>query len=475
MKKNNLLKVIGLVILLTVVLTWIIPTSYYSSGVVDNGLSQVGLFDLMSYLSNPQTSVLVFFGYISVFILAIGGFYGVLHKTNSYRVLLDRIVKKYKGTEWIFLTLSIVLFAFISSVSGLNIALLFAFPFVATVVLYMGYDKITAALVTAGATIVGMIGTTYSATVSEALNEASASTLALSVSSLIWEKLAILVLSVALLVFFVIKYSNKHKTAKVDEDKLILPTTKNKKAKIWPLVVIFDLTLLLMILGFISWESSFEITWFTELVTDGIPNFKIGGFAIFSKLLGSALTPFGYWQIYHLIFIVLIASVLVALFSRVKLDDFIEGFGKGAQVALKPAFLTCIIYLVLFISANHPFVLGIVSPILDLFKNAASVFSVGLATIISSLFSVELYYSASTFVPYLTSEVITNKDLYPAVALVIQCMYGFSMLVVPTSAILVATLSYLGISYTKWIKSTWKFLLGLLVLLVVALLIVMVI
>jgi uncharacterized ion transporter superfamily protein YfcC len=44
-----------------------------------------------------------------------------------------------------------------------------------------------------------------------------------------------------------------------------------------------------------------------------------------------------------------------------------------------------------------------------------------------------------------------------------QTMYGFVMMLVPTSVGLVVGLEYLGISYKEWFKENWKLLLSLLV------------
>ena len=76
MKKHNLFKVVGITILVTVLLTWILPTTYYQYSLVSDGTrSQVGLFDLFNY---PVTA-LSYFGYIAFFVLAIGAFYGILN------------------------------------------------------------------------------------------------------------------------------------------------------------------------------------------------------------------------------------------------------------------------------------------------------------------------------------------------------------------------------------------------------------
>ena len=45
---------------------------------------------------------------------------------------------------------------------------------------------------------------------------------------------------------------------------------------------------------------------------------------------------------------------------------------------------------------------------------------------------------------------------------ILQAMYGFTMLLVPTSVGLVVGLQYLGISYKEWLKENWRLLLSLL-------------
>jgi len=104
MKKHNTLKVVLITILVLMLLTWILPAAYYSSGYVDQGRIQMGLFDLFSY---PLTS-LSYFGYLALFVLVVGAFYGVLNKVGAYRTLLDRLVNKFKGKEKIVISVIMV-------------------------------------------------------------------------------------------------------------------------------------------------------------------------------------------------------------------------------------------------------------------------------------------------------------------------------------------------------------------------------
>ena len=75
MKKHNTSKVVLITMLVFLLLSWILPAAYYSGEYVDQGRVQMGLFDLFSY---PLTSW-SYFGYLALFIVLVGGFYGVLY------------------------------------------------------------------------------------------------------------------------------------------------------------------------------------------------------------------------------------------------------------------------------------------------------------------------------------------------------------------------------------------------------------
>ena len=114
MKKHKVLKVAIITLLICALLTWIIPCATYQMEYSEIGRYQVGLFDILSY----QSTVLGYFGYVALFVLVVGGFYGVLFKTGAYRAMLDSICKKFKGKETIFVIVIISLFAILTSFAG---------------------------------------------------------------------------------------------------------------------------------------------------------------------------------------------------------------------------------------------------------------------------------------------------------------------------------------------------------------------
>lgn len=450
MKKNNIFKVVCVSIFIAVILTWILPSTAYDGVIVDNGRLQIGITDFFNYL----TAIISYFGYIPLYILAVGGFYGVLYKTSGYRNLLDRIIKTYKGNEWIFLTIVMIVFAVITSVTGLSLGLFVLFPFVITTILLMGYSKTTSLLVTVGSVCIGLLGTSYSVSEIGAINNY----LKLSASSELITKLVLLVVGLIILIVNVLLYAKKHK---IDEPRkgFLFPQTTNPSAKVWPIMLVLDVMLVFVVLSHISWSEVFEITFFDEILKS-LNKIKIGDFDLFTKIVGN-VSSFGNWQMTDLINIVIVSTGFVALLGKVKFNDMLNGFGEGAKRALRPAFVTTIIYVLVFIAAYNPYTLTIVKPILDL-TESFNVITMTIASFISHTLNVELYYSANSLMPYIAGT-ITDTTIYGIIAVIWQATYGLAMLFVPTSAILVLGLSYLNVSYLRWLKAIWKIVLELLV------------
>ena len=458
MKKHNLFKVVMITIAVTVLLTWLLPETYYNNqGLVEAEREQVGIFTLMSYVG----IAIQYFSHIGIYVLSVGGLYGVLHNISGYRNLIDKLAKGFKGREWLFMSIVMVIFAICSSMAGMSLPLIFMFPFVISVILAMGYDKITAALVTVGSVSVGLIGSVFSANDTYGIDIV----LGTAANKDVWLKIIVLVVCLALLIFNTLRYASKNK---VNEVKTLtnagyIPESKDKNEKYWPVVVIMDLVFIILILAFISW-SLFDITWFDKLLKN-ITTYEIGGFAIFGKILGLS-NAFGSWTLNEASIIIIIASLLLSFIYGIKFDQYVKGFIDGGKRALKAAVLAILVYVVLVIVTYVPVMLTIFKPILELTKSL-NVFTMSLVSLISSTFFVELYYAATNVLPYATGVLYTtlNTSEITIISVIFQSMYGLATLIAPTSVILLVTLSYLHIPYGKWLKSNWKLIVELLVLL----------
>lgn len=457
MKKHNLLSVVLISIFVACLCTWLFPTASFQGALIDGERAQMGLFDIFTY----PTLTLSFFGYLAIFILAVGGFYGVMYKIPSYRKLLDKIVDGFKGRENIFLIVVMVLFALLTSICGLSVGLMFLFPLVISVVLLMGYDKMVAASVTVGSVVIGLMGSLYSRDLA-VIN----SILAMDYNEEILTKIIVLLLGLVLLIFNTLAYAKKtkaKKAPKAEELEGYVPASVRGKKKIWPIVVIIDVVLVVMILAFTAWQDAFDLAIFTK-TTKAVMDFKIFKFPVFAKVLGT-IAVFEKWTLTELAILIVFATLIISLIAKLKLSDVVDSFVEGTKKALKPTILMLLVYTILIIAVYNPFQLKLYEWILGITKGF-NVLTTTVVAFISSVFNVELTYAASSSMPYLIT--LTNATkYYPIISIIYQSMYGLAMLIGPTSVILIGTLAYLDIPYTKWVKHIWKLVVELLVVMLI--------
>lgn len=206
-EKNSIINVALVTILALMLFTWVLPAAVYSGQFADQGRIQMGFFDLFNY---PVTA-LSYFGYIAFFILAVGGFYGILNKIPAYRTFLNKFVAKVQGTEKMVLVIMMLLIAVLTSLGGMQLALLVFFPMLVSIILLMGFDKMVAAMVLVGSVMVGIAGSTYGYGNTNIIMSA----LSLGITSEIITKIVILLLGLIILSVNVILYINKNKLATV--------------------------------------------------------------------------------------------------------------------------------------------------------------------------------------------------------------------------------------------------------------------
>ncbi len=225
--KYNAFKVILIAILGLLLLSWVLPAAYYSGQYMDQGRVQMGLYSLFNY---PLTS-LSYFGFIATYVIFVGGFYGVLYKIPAYRTFLDKIVSAFKGKESVVLSIMIILIAAAVSVCGVQIAMIFFIPLFVSIILLMGYDKITAALVIVGSTVAGLVGSTYAyGNIGMLL-----SSLSLDINYQIFVRVIILVVAIILVIINTLSYikSNFSKKSVAEVVKKEVKTvTENVEKKV---------------------------------------------------------------------------------------------------------------------------------------------------------------------------------------------------------------------------------------------------
>lgn len=487
MKKNNLFKAVGIVILFYILMSWIVPIVYSIGGWKAEVSNQIGFISIINVVLETFSG----FGSVILYVILVGAFYGVLKATGAYDKLIDFLSERSNGKEKVTLITTIVLMAIISSISGLDLGLLIVFPLLMGLIVKIGYDKMVALSATVGATIIGMYGATFAGTLYGANN----TILKLDKYDQIIPKVVLFVAGLTALIVFVLLYIKNKELVKsttntknvVKEEKISAKksekvkknsskTRKNVKPKkvertkketkecgaIPALVVIVNL-LVVFILGTTNWGGIFKSNWF-ETAHNSWTGVKVGGFEILNKLFGG-VDAFGSWfaptrfQTYSLLLI--IAMVAIVIIYRTSIEEAFEGFVDGIRSFVVPTILTILACSVFVLVYYNPFI----SPVTTALLKATTDFNValtGIYTIINSVFYVDYYYLAYAVLASLTT-VFDDSSILSVVSVMFANLYSLVMLVAPTSVILLISLSISDVKYTDWIKFIWKLAVALFV------------
>lgn len=447
MKKNSLAKAIGVLFLLVVVLTWIIPTGAYSEATFTKAdVVPVGIINLFRL---PVLTVQTFIQY-TIVLLAIGIFYGVLNKTGVYDNIVRDIAKRWKGKEKALLIVVSVCFALMASLSGLSMLLFLMVPFVAAILLVAGYDKMTALLATVGSILVGNAASTFGFTGAGYIKNV----FAINMTDELVTKVILFVILTFLYVFFVVKHSDVKAKTKEEEIPFFEADKKNKKGKA-PLVIVSIIFVVLCAIGMYNWYYGLGVTTFTDFdkLVQGV---KIGNYPIMANLL-NGITALGYWGNYELAVALVIVSCIVAWLYNVSLKDFYEGIVSGAKEMLPIALVAtlCNVVFTIMLSGNG----NIYATLLSYMANIKTTFSVPLVTLMSltgSIFFNDFYYLLSNISGIFGSY---EAVYYPLLGVMTTALHGIMMMLLPTSVLLVAGLKMFNIEYIEWLKKVWKYLL----------------
>lgn len=451
MKKTGLFKIIVFTLLAIMIITWFVPASYFNAGeLADLGKYRIGFFDFFQLIFGAFE--FKYFIQMFIFLVSVGALYGVLGKTGKYRAWIEKIASKFRGKELVFLLIVAIVIAALTSVFNYSLLLFIFFPLIISIILSMGYDKVTAAVTTFGAMLIGTIGSTISYNITGVINE----NLAIDKLSVgIWYRVTLLVLSLAALIFYLVKA--KHSTVKKVENKienaidndLFIGEKNANKYSVVPIIVIFVLLFVLLVIGCTNWTSTFNVNIFTKL-NEAVMGVKIKDFEIFKSIFGT-IEEFGKWYYAEMSVMCLLSALILGRFYRMKHRDMLSYMADGAKKMLPSAIMVVMAYCVIYFAGNTLFYTTIAGWILGA-TSKFNIFFSSIAIILGSALHVDMLYVGTYVIPQIAAEgastIVTGT--------LIQGLYGVTMFVVPTSAALVLGLTYLNIPYTEWIKKTWK-------------------
>lgn len=460
-KKTGLFTIIMCVLLGVMVVTWLVPASSFSGGeLAELGMYRIGFFDFFQLLFGSFQ--FAYFIQILTLLVMIGAFYGVLNKTGKYKAIINNIASKFKGKENVFLIGASLFIALLTSVFDFGLITFIIIPAIISVVLAMKYDKITAFITTFGAYLVGVIGNTLSSNVILTINSVLTD---VTLYDGIWFKIALFVICYGILALCLVK-AKKVSSKELENADMFIDDTETSKLPSWPLILIFAIVFVLLILGCVDWSGVFEIEFFNNLHSS-ITSMTVGknDLTLVAFILGN-INAFGSWHYAEMAVICLLAAILVGLIYRLGLSKTFEAMWDGIKKMFPTAALVILVYTVVYFTGNtlsYPTIAGWI-------LGATSKFNLlftSIATIFGSALHVDILYVAS----YVGAQVAATTTNQVLIGVLLQSLYGLTMFVVPTSAMLVLGLSYLNIPYKEWLKKSWTLILELFIAILVVLLV----
>ncbi len=455
-KKNDKLIIVLITFAVFIILSWLIDVSTVSNGaLVEGDIVRMGLFEIISIIAYTLQREID----VVLYILTIGGCYGILKNTNSYRKLVDKTARLIKGKEVIAFAVVTLLMGLYTSITSELLALFFMVPFIVSVFLRRGFDKISAISAAFGGMFIGYLGQTYGSYGFQNMLEVTG----VVYSDFWWQKIVIFIFAYVLYNVFAI-YHIKHTKRKdyTAEDiygpsKLIeKDVPKRKRTKVWPTIIALVFTAIVIGIGYISWNDSFEVKFFTELNTSFQSFLTVNDVALPSTFIGLSMSGLGDWQdLLYSSFLFMIATVFVALFNKVSLSEMVKDFGKGMKKISKVAVIYVLTYTFLSLFAISPWIATIAHSVFG--SNSYNMFTLFIAAFLVMVFCIEPGYAAVVYGPFLVSSFADNIIVS---TIVWRLGTSVAMLLVPTSFLLFMALTYADIPYTKWLKYIWKFALS---------------
>ncbi len=308
------------------ILSHVLPDAQFVGDQIVNGSGTVGA-KLSQVLMSP---ILGFEDAIDVgiFIMMLGGLLAVINKTGALETGIKVLVRKLKGRELLLIPILMLIFSICGSTYGMLEETVGFYVLLAATMMAAGMDPLVGAAVILLGAGSGCLGSTINPFATgvalSALPEGVTANhgLVLLIATFIW------LTTLGICILFVMSYAKK---VKKDKGSTILSLREQKQAekkfgnfykkdekevnltgKQKVTLVLFALTFLVMIIGFIPW-GEFDITFFDSFT---------------GWLTGSSL---GNWWFYEAALWFLIMSILIAIINKFGEKGFIDTFVDGAD------------------------------------------------------------------------------------------------------------------------------------------------
>ncbi|GKQ42784.1 arginine:ornithine antiporter [Companilactobacillus sp. RD055328] len=344
-------------IIAVAVLTWIIPAGQYattkSGEIIANtyhktaanpqGLWDVFMAPIKGMVGTADGDGTVA---ISLFILVIGGFLGVVNKTKALDDGISATLKKYAGKEKLLIPILMTLFAIGGSTFGMGEETIAFYPILIAVMISVGFDSLVAISIALIGSQVGILAST----VNPFATGVASQSLNISPGDGLIQRLILLIITISISIIYVMRYANK---VKKDPKKSYVYARREEDLKEFAIkedtdeadmtgrqksvLVLFATTFIVMIVGLVPWNSINPKWTFFDDITKWIVKIPFVG-----DFLGRDMAPFGTWYFGEMTMLFLFMSVVIMFVYRMRESDFIDAFLGGMGEFLSVAIVIAV-------------------------------------------------------------------------------------------------------------------------------------
>lgn len=472
--------VLFLIIGFIAILTWIIPAGKYdvneAGGVIagtyqHTAASPQGIWDVLmapinGMLGTDSTSGAI---EISLFILVIGGFLGIVTYTGAIDAGIGSVVRKNKGKEKRLIPILMILFALGGSTFGMAEETMAFYPLLIPVMVAVGLDTVVAVAIILVGSQIGCLASTVNPFATGVASQAIGITPG---DGIIW-RVILLVLGTGLGIWYVYQYASKiekdpkrslvyeNRQANLAAFKITEePEEMDKRKK--SVLILFMLTFVIMIIGLIPWNSINENwTFFIDL------NKWISNIPFLGNLIGQNVAPLGTWYFREITTLMLLMSIVVAFVYGLGEEKFVSTFIAGAKDLLSVALIVAIARGIQVVMNDG----NITATVLHLGEQGLSGLSSAVFTILTYIFYIPMSFliPSTSGLAAATMGIIGPMGEFAKVPthLVVtayQAGSGIVNLITPTSGVVMGALALAHIEYGTWVKFIWKLMLMLFIL-----------
>lgn len=474
--------ILFLIIIVIAILTWIIPAGQYATDKSGNiiahtyrsvqanpqGIWDVFMAPVIGMIGNDKTGGAID---VSLFILVIGGFLGVVNRTKALDDGIAAIVRRFKGKEKWLIPILMLLFAAGGSTYGMAEETIAFYPLLIPVMMGIGFDSLVAVSIALIGSQVGCLAST----VNPFATGVASATLNITPGDGIMSRVVLLLITIGISIWYVYHYAAKIEKdptkslvyGQRDEDRqrFLVSTdvepgkmTKRQQGVLW----LFAATFVIMIMGLIPWDQiSAKWTFFSSF------DQWLKGIPFLGNLLGADMTPLGTWYFSEITMLFLLMSVIIMFVFKMKESDFIASFMSGMGDFLGVAIVVAVARGIQVVMNDG----NITATVLHWGETGLS----GMSSVLFIILTYIFYIPMSFLIPSTSGLAAATMgiigplgkfaDVAPSlVVTAYQAASGWVNLITPTSGVIMGALAVAHVNIGVW----WKYMLKLMIYLFIA-------